>query len=125
MEHPYRDGVVLVGDARPPATPPTARAYLLLYVVRERFATNLLAIPIGKPQDTATPNSNQRSFHACHVVERWLRTLFHDPSPEAAALRARALPLIAEDSTRVPDHIFSGPDLPLNEQVRARFFGEC
>lgn len=43
----------------------------------------------------------------------------------ASALRARAMPRIAEDPTRVPDHIFSGPELPLNEQVRARFFGEC
>jgi hypothetical protein len=37
----------------------------------------------------------------------------------------RRLPRIAEDPTRVPDHIFSGPDLPFDEQVRARFFGEC
>jgi hypothetical protein len=35
------------------------------------------------------------------------------------------MPLIAEDPTRVPDHILSGPGLPSNEQVRARFFGEC
>jgi menaquinone-9 beta-reductase len=68
---------------------------------------------------------HKRSFHACHVVEGWVRTLFQDPSPEAAALRMRALPLITADPTRVPDHIFSGPDLPVNEQVRARFFGEC
>jgi hypothetical protein len=59
------------------------------------------------------------------MVEGWFRTLLQDPSPEAAALRMRAMPLIAEDPTRVPDHIFSGPNLPLNEQVRARFFGEC
>jgi hypothetical protein len=34
------------------------------------------------------------------------------------------LPLIAQDGTRVPDHIISGPDLPLHETVRRRFFGE-
>jgi len=55
---------------------------------------------------------------------------FRQPSsltftPESAALRAKAMPLIAEDPTRVPDHILSGPELPLNETVRARFFGEC
>jgi menaquinone-9 beta-reductase len=58
-------------------------------------------------------------------VEKWVRTLFQDTSPEASAMRARALPRIAEDPTRVPDHIFSGPDLPFDEHVRARFFGEC
>ena len=68
---------------------------------------------------------HRRSFHACHEVEGWMRTLFQDPSPEAAELRTRAMPLIAEDPTRVPDHILSGPDLPLNAQMRARMFGEC
>jgi 2-polyprenyl-6-methoxyphenol hydroxylase-like FAD-dependent oxidoreductase len=68
---------------------------------------------------------HQRSFHACHAVEGWFRRLFQDPSPDAAALRTRAIPLIAEDPTRVLDHIFSGPDLLLNEHVRARLFGEC
>lgn len=32
------------------------------------------------------------------------------------------MPKIAEDPTRVPDHIFSGPDLPADEQVRAIFW---
>jgi len=27
-------------------------------------------------------------------------------------------------STRVPDHLFGGPDLPADESVRLRFFGE-
>ena len=35
------------------------------------------------------------------------------------------MPLITGDPTRVPDHILSGPDLPCNEEVRARFFGQC
>jgi len=46
-------------------------------------------------------------------------------APQAALLRAEATPRIAEDPSRVPDHLFSGPDLPLNNDVRARFFGEC
>jgi len=44
--------------------------------------------------------------------------------PEAEACRARALPLITQDETRVPDHVYSGPDLPADEVVRRRFFGE-
>ena len=42
----------------------------------------------------------------------------------AEELRARALPLIAQDSTRILDHITSGPDLPLNDRLIRRFFGE-
>jgi hypothetical protein len=31
---------------------------------------------------------------------------------------------ITADMTRVPDHLFSGPELPMDETVRARFFGD-
>jgi hypothetical protein len=34
------------------------------------------------------------------------------------------MPLIAKDPTRVPDYLFSGPDLPMDDSVRAQFFGE-
>jgi menaquinone-9 beta-reductase len=125
VEHPYRDGVVLVGDAAATSDPTFGQGL--------SFALHAARVL----RDELTKNSNwevaghryaeqhRRSFRACHAVEGWFRALFQDPSSEAAALRARATPLIAEDPTRVPDHILSGPDLPLSEQVRARFFGEC
>lgn len=97
-------------------------ASALAKVMAERGARALCS---SEKSNLKTACAQRRSFHACHTLEGWIRALFQDPSPEAAALRARALPLIAEDPTRVPDHIFSGPDLPLSEQVRARFFGEC
>jgi choline dehydrogenase-like flavoprotein len=31
---------------------------------------------------------------------------------------------LAEKGLRVPDHGFGGPDLPFDETVRRRFFGE-
>lgn len=68
---------------------------------------------------------HRKYFGVTHTIEGWFRTLFQDPSPQAALLRAEAMPRIAEDPSRVPDHLFSGPDLPLNNDVRARFFGEC
>jgi transposase InsO family protein len=61
---------------------------------------------------------------ACCTVEGWFRTLFQDPSAQSTALRERAMPLIAQDPSRVPDHIFGGPELPVNDDVRSRFFGE-
>ena len=125
VEHPYRDGVALVGDAAATTDPTYGQG--LSFALR---AARVLRDELTKSSDWEAAGhryaeQHQRSFHACHMVEEWVRTLFQDPSPEAAALRARAMPRIAEDPTRVPDHIFSGPDLPLNEHVRARLFGEC
>ncbi len=34
------------------------------------------------------------------------------------------MPLIAQDPTRVPDHLNAGPDKPADEAARRRFFGE-
>jgi 2-polyprenyl-6-methoxyphenol hydroxylase-like FAD-dependent oxidoreductase len=125
VEHPYHDGVALVGDAAATTDPTFGQglsfALRAARVLRDELTNNSDWEAAGHRY----AEQHQRSFRACHMVEGWFRTLFQDPSPEAAALRARATPLIAEDPTRVPDHILSGPDLPLNEQVRARFFGEC
>ena len=125
VELPYHDGVVLVGDAAATTDPTFGQglsfALRAARVLRDELTNNSDWEAAGHRY----AEEHQRSFQACHRVEGWFRALFQDPSPEAAALRARATPLIAEDPTRVPDHILSGPDLPLNEQARARFFGEC
>ena len=125
VEHPYQDGVVLVGDAAA-TTDPTFGQGLSLALRDART----LRDELSKDSDwVAAANryaeQHRTYFRTCHTVEGWLRTLLLDPSPGAAALRAKAMPLIAQDPTRVPDHINSGLDLPLNEQVRARMFGEC
>jgi len=125
VDDPYRDGVVLVGDAAA-TTDPTFGQGLSLALRDART----LRDELSKDSDWAAGAqryADQRRvyFRTCHTVENWLRTLLLDPSPEAAALRAKAMPLIAKDPTRMPDHVNSGLDLPLNEQVRARMFGEC
>ena len=43
-----------------------------------------------------------------HTVDNWLTEIFLAIGPEAEARRAKALPLIAQDETRVPDHISVG-----------------
>ena len=50
--------------------------------------------------------------------------MFLETGPEADARRAKALPLIAQDGTRMPDLFGMGPDVPINETIRRRFFGE-
>jgi len=67
---------------------------------------------------------HDRHYGVIHTVDNWFTEMFHGIGPEAEARRARVLELIAQDETRIPDHIFSGPDLPLDETVRRRFFGE-
>ena len=50
--------------------------------------------------------------------------MFLEQGEIAEQRRARALPLLAQDGTRAPDHLFSGPELPADESVKRRFFAE-
>ncbi len=59
-----------------------------------------------------------------HTFHQWITAMYLATGPDADARRARAMPLIAEDPSRQPDSIFSGPDLPADEAARKRFFGE-
>jgi hypothetical protein len=72
----------------------------------------------------AYAEERDRYFGLIHTVDNWLSELFHEAGPVADARRAKVLPLIAQDPTRMLDHGFSGPELSVNETVRRRFFGE-
>jgi hypothetical protein len=60
-----------------------------------------------------------------HVPTRAGTELFLLPGPQAEARRARVLPLLAKDSTRLPDTFQSGPDaVTADEHARRRMFGD-
>ncbi len=42
----------------------------------------------------------------------------------ADARRTNALPSLAEGPSSAPDHLLSGPELPSDDSVRRKFFGE-
>ena len=72
----------------------------------------------------AYASAHDYHYGVIHRVDHWMAQMFFETGPAAEASRARAFPLIAQDPTRVPDHLFSGPELPADETVRRRFFGE-
>lgn len=125
VDHPYRQGVALVGDAAATSDPTFGQGLSLALRDARVLRDELSSTSDWETAGNRYAEQRCRYFAVCHAVENWFRTLFQDPSPQAAALRARAMPLIAQDPSRVPDHLFSGPDLPMSNDVRARFFGEC
>jgi hypothetical protein len=62
-------------------------------------------------------------FHVLHALDNSMRELLVDPGLQTDERRQRALALIAQDPTRLPDAI-AGPDTPFDEAVRRRMFGE-
>jgi 2-polyprenyl-6-methoxyphenol hydroxylase-like FAD-dependent oxidoreductase len=108
VDDPYSDGVALIGDAAA-ATDPSWGQGLGMTLRDVRVLRDQL---------------HDRYHDATHMANNWYSQLYLDTGPEADARRARAMPLIAQDPSRQPDTLFSGPDMPLNEEVRRRFFAE-
>ena len=125
VEHPYCDGIALLGDAASTSDPTFGQGMSTTLrdarVLRDALLGQSDWDQAGHEYACSHDVYFQKEFKVCG----WLRTLFQDPSPQAQALRQRAMPKIAEDLSRVPDHLFSGPDLPVDDSVRARLFGEC
>jgi menaquinone-9 beta-reductase len=125
VDHPYREGVALLGDAAATSDPTFGQGMSNALRDARVLRDALLANSDWDQAGHQYARQHDASFYNTHKVCDWLRTLFQDPAAEAQALRQRALPKIAEDLSRVPDHLFSGPDLPMDETVRARLFGAC
>jgi 2-polyprenyl-6-methoxyphenol hydroxylase-like FAD-dependent oxidoreductase len=125
VPHPYKNGVALLGDAAASSDPSWGNGLSLTLrdarVLRDRLLANENWDTAGHEYE----EEHDRGYVVIHNVTTWSRQIFMESGPDADALRARALPLIAQDPTRVPDHGISGPDLPFDKEVvRARFFGE-
>src|SRR5262249_950884 len=123
--HAYRNGIALIGDAAATSDPSFGQGMGIALRDARVLRDALLANADWDDAGHAFARQHHVYFQNTRRVCGWLRTLFQDPRPEAQALRQRAMPRIAEDLSRVPDHLFSGPDLPADESVRARLFGEA
>jgi 2-polyprenyl-6-methoxyphenol hydroxylase-like FAD-dependent oxidoreductase len=124
VEHPYKDGVVLIGDAAATSDPAWGQGLSLTVRDVRVLRDYLLSHENWDEAGHAYAEEHDHHYGVIHTVDNWQTQMFFAIGPEAEALRAHALSLIAQDPTRMPDHVFSGPDLPADETVRRRFFGE-
>lgn len=124
VEHPYREGIALIGDAAASSDPSFGEGLSLTVRDARVLRDQLLAHTDWHEAGHAYAKEHDRYYGVLHTVMSWFGQIFLDSGPEAEARRAKAMPLIAQDETRVLDHGFSGPELPLDETVRRRFFGE-
>ena len=123
-DHPYRDGVALVGDAAATSDPSWGQGLSLTMRDVRTLRDKLVADDDWDRAGHSYAEEHDRYFQVTHTMEDWLTQLFMDEGPAADARRLRAMPLIAMDPTRVPDALFSGPEVCLDEAARKRLFAE-
>ena len=124
VEHPYKDGVVLIGDAASTSDPAFGQGLATTLRDVRVLRDCLRADDDWDAAAHAYADQHDRYSQVVRTVNEWFRNIFLEQGLEADDRRARALPLIVEDGTRVPDHLFSGPDLPADDSVKKRFFGD-
>jgi menaquinone-9 beta-reductase len=124
VDHPYQDGVALIGDAAAASDPTWGQGLSLTLRDARVLRDQLLATEDWETASHAYAKEHDRHAGVNHAVNLWFSELYLGTGPHADARRARALPLIGEDPSRQPDTGFSGPDIPVNDAVKKRFFGE-
>jgi 2-polyprenyl-6-methoxyphenol hydroxylase-like FAD-dependent oxidoreductase len=124
VEHPYREGVALLGDAAASSDPAWGQGLSLavrgVRILRDALLRNQDWDKAGEEY----AREQHSVYDKTRTVTGWFREFFLATGQAADAQRQRALPLIAEDPTRVPDLMFGGPDIPVAADARERFFGE-
>jgi 2-polyprenyl-6-methoxyphenol hydroxylase-like FAD-dependent oxidoreductase len=122
--HPYKAGVALIGDAASTCDPSFGQGLSMTLRDVRLLRDHLLETDDWAAAGHAYAEEQHRHFQVIHTLEDWLRSMFLETGPEADARRTKALPLMAQDASRIPDLFGLGPDAPINDSIRRRFFGE-
>lgn len=124
VEHPFREGVVLIGDAAAATDPMWGQGLSLTVRDARVLRDHLLSYEDWDEAGHAYAEAHDEYFTVCNTVQSWYELLLVQTGPEADARRNRAFELWREDPTRRLDTFASGPDHGIGEAVRRRFFGE-
>jgi 2-polyprenyl-6-methoxyphenol hydroxylase-like FAD-dependent oxidoreductase len=124
VDHPYRDGIALIGDAAASTDPSYGQGQSLAAMDARVLRDQLLVHNDWDVAGHTHASAHDRYYATVHEYTGLLYQMFYAVGPAADARRVRALPLIAQEPERVPDGFVSGPEIPLGEAVKRRFFGE-
>lgn len=124
VEFPYANGVALLGDAAASNDPAWGQGLALALRGVRALKNSLLGNSDWDVSGKVYAYEQASVYQSIRSVAGWSRELFLGQGAEADQRRARALPLIAKEPNRVPDVLISGPDVPLQADSQARFYGE-
>lgn len=124
VTHPYKNGVALLGDAAATTDPSHGQGQCLTLRDARMLRDLLLASNDWDAAGHAYADEHDRYFSAVHKFYSWFWQILYDPSPAGADHRTRVMPQLIQDLSRMPDTLISGPEVPLDEAARRRFFAE-
>lgn len=122
VERPYENGVALIGDAAGYTDPTWGQGLSLGFRDARVLSEALAADGDWDAAATAYAVEHDRYFGTTVTAEGWIDELLLSPGEEADATRTRALTAWAQDRSRDPDGMFSGPDFVADEDTHRRYF---
>src|SRR5882724_13080137 len=118
VDHPYKDGVALIGDAASTSDPTWGQGMSVTFFDVRSLSEKLLAGDDWDAAGHAYADEHDWCWEAIRVTDTWYTDLFLEIGAQADAARMRALPAILSDPTRVPDAAVSGPECRADETAR-------
>jgi menaquinone-9 beta-reductase len=123
-DFPHRDGAVLIGDAAAASDPSFGCGLSLTLRDVRTLRDRLAETDDWRTAADAYSAEHDRYRADLRRVHSWYSELWFGIGSAAETMRARVLPLLTEDPTRLPDFIGLGPEAPSDELARRRMFGE-
>jgi 2-polyprenyl-6-methoxyphenol hydroxylase-like FAD-dependent oxidoreductase len=124
VERPYRDGVVLIGDAAAATDPAWGRGLSRTLRDVRLLRDRLLADSNWRSAAEAYAADHDDFYLRMRRLEAMETSLLFERSDEADRRRAHAFMLFAQDPSRIPDAVGLGPEAPSDDVAKARYFGE-
>jgi 2-polyprenyl-6-methoxyphenol hydroxylase-like FAD-dependent oxidoreductase len=126
VDHTYKDGIALVGDAAATSDPTWGQGLSLTLRDARVLRDALLTEDDWSAAGHAYAAAHRQYYDKVRTTVSWFTQVFLRPGTEADALRARVLPQLESDPAFLPDTLIAGPDLaPPTEEHRARIFGNA
>ena len=124
VDQPYKEGVALLGDTAASNDPTWGQGLSIALRGARTLRDSLLRNEDWHKAGEEYARELQRWYGIMRTVTGWFRQLYLETGEIPDARRARAFQLFAQDPTRVPDLIFSGPDIALDRASKTRFLAE-
>jgi 2-polyprenyl-6-methoxyphenol hydroxylase-like FAD-dependent oxidoreductase len=125
VDHPYRNGVALIGDAAATTDPTHGQGMSMALRDVRVLRDCLLAHANWEEAGHAYATEHDGYFQIVATYETWANELWYSTGPQAVARRQRVQAAWKADPSRSLDINMSGPNAPLDEEARRRYFAEA
>jgi menaquinone-9 beta-reductase len=124
IDHPYQDGIALLGDAAAMSDPTFGQGLSLTLRDARELSGALKTNEDWENAGHEYADSHDRYWQTLHTYTGWVSDLFHSWGPENVERKKLALEKRKSNPDVDPRVMLEGPDTELTEEIRKWFFGE-